>query len=253
MTKVLSSVEDKSWTNKRKREEYQKVLCRYFHAAQKKSGNNSQKNGNDKSLAIAKVLKKSCSTRVSVLAMKIMQPSVSEAEAKKKDALANKKKHVKEAGVRKKLETKDAEAKKETEARAAEAEKKMKAREGGEQDENSLGEKATESQRGLGEKGEEGQRGRGEKEEGSVGEEGKESQRDDGLYKYVPQVSRIEKEPPSRSFESRGRAAPIAQTGSFRRRYGLQRSSSRQVCPAFCSPNVELRPNQFVFGPIVYR
>lgn len=71
----MSSVEEKEWTNTRKREEYNKKSCRYFHAAQEKSGKNSQKNKDDMSLAIARVLKKSSGTRASLAAIIKIKPS----------------------------------------------------------------------------------------------------------------------------------------------------------------------------------
>lgn len=88
MGKLLSSVEEKDWTNKRKRDEYHKILCRYFHAAQKKSGKNSQKHKDDISLALDKVLKKSSTTRASLSAIKKISP-VSAAQEKKEKARAS--------------------------------------------------------------------------------------------------------------------------------------------------------------------
>lgn len=97
MVKLLSRVEAERWDNKRKREEYQRIICRYFHAAQKKAGKNSQKNKDDMSLAINKMLKKSASTRASLTAITKISPSILASQKKKdKEALAKQKRKDKE-------------------------------------------------------------------------------------------------------------------------------------------------------------
>lgn len=97
MVKLLSRVEAERWDNKRKREEYQKIIYRYFHAAQKKAGNNSPKNKDDMSLAINKMLKKSASTRATLSAITKISPSILASQKKKANAaLAKQKKKDKE-------------------------------------------------------------------------------------------------------------------------------------------------------------
>jgi len=103
MEKSLSVVEDKDWPNKRKREEYHKILCRYFYAAQKKAGKDSQKNKDDISLAITKVLKKSRSTRATLSAIKKIGTLSASQEKKAREDVAKKKKKDGEALAKKKL------------------------------------------------------------------------------------------------------------------------------------------------------
>lgn len=130
MQKRLSSVEDKTWSNKRKREEYQKILCRYFHEHMKKAGKNSPKNKEDMSVAIGKVLKKNRSTRASLSAIKKMNPSVSAAQVKKKKkALEQKKIKAKEALVKKQKKAKEALERKEKKAEDALAKKEKRRKE----------------------------------------------------------------------------------------------------------------------------
>lgn len=161
MENLLPRVEEKDRTNKRKREEYTKISCRYFHAAQEKSGKNSQKNKDDMSRAIARVLKNCSGTRASLSAIIKIQPScirrrrkieretrmrrharkiMSKRRRRKKEkkaretgarkkkwaeaAKVKKEKKAREADARKKEKTEEAKAKKEKKARGAEARKK---------------------------------------------------------------------------------------------------------------------------------
>lgn len=101
MAKKLSIVEDKSWTNKRKREEYQKILCRYFHEKQKISGKDSQKNKDGIRLAVGDVLKRSSSTRASLSAIKKMKPAAAEKAKKAKRAKETEKKKKNESVAKK--------------------------------------------------------------------------------------------------------------------------------------------------------
>lgn len=74
MTRRLSRVEDKSWTKKQKREEFQKILCAYFRKHQKKAGKDTKKNREGISRAVNKVLQKSSSTRESLSVIKKIRP-----------------------------------------------------------------------------------------------------------------------------------------------------------------------------------